>query len=430
MVNIIDRRLNPKDKSLANRQRFLRRAKRQVLDAVRDASAKRSVKDMRGEGEQISIPADGLGEPSFRKGSDSGAREHVLPGNKEYRVGDVIPRPEGGGGGGGRGEGSPDGEGQDEFQFMVSRDEFLDLFFENLALPDLVKKDLKKTERFANQRAGYSVSGSPSNLNLTRTMRNSLSRRIALRRPKREALRDLELEIDRLERSGSDPERLRALVEELDRQTRRARQIPWIDPIDIRFNRFEPVPQPVSQAVMFCLMDVSGSMTEDMKDLAKRFFMLLYLLLERRYRHVDVVFIRHTHIAQEVDEETFFYSRETGGTLVSPALDEMYRVQRDRYPEERWNIYAAQASDGDNTPADNPRVIQTMRETILPLCQYFAYIEVGGQGLHMASDLWRAYEKVASTQPVMAMRRVRRRDEIFPVFRELFTPVDKPGAGL
>ncbi|ABI56571.1 YeaH/YhbH family protein [Alkalilimnicola ehrlichii MLHE-1] len=429
MVNIVDRRLNPKDKSLANRQRFLRRAKRQVLDAVRDASAKRGVKDMRGEGEQISIPADGLGEPSFRKGGDTGVREHVLPGNKEYRVGDVIPRPEGGGGGGGRSEGSPDGEGQDEFQFVVSRDEFLDLFFENLALPDLVKKDMKKTERFANQRAGYSVSGSPSNLNLTRTMRNSLSRRIALRRPKREHLRELEREIDGLERSGKEPQRLRALIEELERETHRARQIPWIDPIDIRYNRFEPVPRPVSQAVMFCLMDVSGSMTEDMKDLAKRFFMLLYLFLERRYRHVDVVFIRHTHIAQEVDEETFFYSRETGGTLVSPALDEMYRVQRDRYPEESWNIYAAQASDGDNTPADNPRVIKMMRETILPLTQYFAYIEVGGQSLHMASDLWRAYDKVARTHPVLAMRRVRRRDEIFPVFRDLFTPVQKAKAG-
>ena len=107
---------------------------------------------------------------------------------------------------------------------------------------------------------------------------------------------------------------------------RRSMVIPYIDPIDLRYRRFEPTPRPIAQAVMFCLMDVSGSMTEHMKDLAKRFFMLLYLFLKRRYEHVEVVFIRHTHEAKEVDEETFFHSRETGGTRVSTALDEMMRV--------------------------------------------------------------------------------------------------------
>ena len=117
----------------------------------------------------------------------------------------------------------------------------------------------------------------------------------------------------------------------------------------MRYRRFEPQPKPVAQAVMFCLMDVSGSMTEHMKDLAKRFFALLYLFLKRRYKHVDIVFIRHTHEAREVDEETFFYSPETGGTVVSTALEEMARIVDDRYPPDDWNIYAAQASDGDNT---------------------------------------------------------------------------------
>ena len=82
--------------------------------------------------------------------------------------------------------------------------------------------------------------------------------------------------------------------------------IPYIDPLDVRYRRFEAHPKPVAQAVMFCLMDVSGSMTEHMKDLAKRFYVLLYIFLKRRYKNVDVVFIRHTHQAQEVDEDTFF----------------------------------------------------------------------------------------------------------------------------
>ncbi|AHE98950.1 YeaH/YhbH family protein [Thioalkalivibrio paradoxus] len=423
MVNIVDRRLNPKDKSLANRQRFIRRAKRQILDAVRDVSAKRKVTEV-GQGEEaIRIPSDGLQEPSFRKAAGTGVRRHVVPGNKEYRAGDTIPRPEGGGGRGSGG--SPDGEGEDEFQFTVSRDEFLDLFFENLELPDLARTQLSKVEQQGVQRAGYSVSGSPATLNLTRTMRNSLSRRLALHRPKRDEILELDREIDRLERSGKDPERLRELIGEREALTRRSRLIPYIDPIDLRYNRYVPTPRPISQAVMFCLMDVSGSMTEDMKDLAKRFFMLLYLFLERRYRHVDIVFIRHTHIAQEVDEETFFYSRETGGTLVSPALDEMERVVRERYPPGEWNIYAAQASDGDNTPADNPVAFQTMEETILPLCRYFAYIEVGEErGWEATTTLWEVYARLVAGGHPIAMRKVKQRADIFPVFRDLFTPAE------
>ncbi len=420
-MNIVDRRLNPKDKSLANRQRFIRRAKRQILDAVRDISARRKVSDIAQQEEEIRVPADNLQEPFFHKGSSHGQREHVLPGNKQYRAGDRIARPQSEGGGRGN-SGSDQGEGEDEFQFTVSREEFLDLFFENLELPRLVRNQITKTEHEGLQRAGYATSGSPANLNLGRTMRNAMSRRLALHRPKREELLALDREIDRLERSGKEPEQLRALILQREEHGRRARLIPYIDPIDIRYNRYTPVPRPISQAVMFCLMDVSGSMTEGMKDLAKRFFILLYLFLERRYRHVDVVFIRHTHIAEEVDEDTFFYSRETGGTLVSPAFEEMQRVVRARYTPADWNIYAAQASDGDNTESDNPAVARILEDVILPLCRYFAYIEVSEErGWDIPSDLWLLYEGLLEAGHAMAMRKVRAKGDIFPVFRELFT---------
>jgi uncharacterized protein len=228
VVNIVDRRLNPKDKSLANRQRFIRRAKRQILDAVRDVSARRKVTEVGQGEEEIRIPSDGLQEPSFRKDGATGTRRHVVPGNKEYHAGDRIPRPDGGGGGPGPG-GIPDGEGEDAFQFTVSRDEFLDLFFENLELPELARTQLSKVEQQGIQRAGFSVSGSPSSLNLTRTMRNSLSRRLALRRPKRDEILALDLEIDRLERSGKDMEQLRDLIRQREALTRRSRLIPYID---------------------------------------------------------------------------------------------------------------------------------------------------------------------------------------------------------
>ena len=146
-------------------------------------------------------------------------------------------------------------------------------------------------------------------------------------------------------------------MREFERLEHRSKIIPYIDPIDVRYNRFDRVPRPNTEAVMFCLMDVSGSMTEAMKDLAQRFFMLLHVFLIRRYRHVDIVFIRHTSTAEEVDEDTFFYSRETGGTVVSTALEKMLEIARARYPTDRWNIYAAQASDGDNYGADSGRCV-------------------------------------------------------------------------
>lgn len=424
-MQILDRRLNPSGKSLPNRQRFLRRAKSLVQEAVRDASAKRDIRSA-DEGGEVSIPLHGIREPSFHLGS-GGIRDHVLPGNKEYREGDEIPRPPGGGGGGGGSEGSPDGGGEDAFRFVLSREEFLSLFLDDLELPDMAKRRLVDGADPAWQRAGYSVSGSPANLSLPRTMRNSLSRRIALKRPKPEEVQALEAEIAALEGQPEHAERVLALRAELERQLLRTRRIPYIDPIDVRYRRFEPVPKPVAQAVMFCLMDVSGSMTEDMKDLAKRFYTLLYIFLQRRYKHVEIVFIRHTHEASEVDEETFFHSRETGGTLVSTALEEMRRVVADRYPPAEWNIYAAQASDGDNAAGDSQKTARLLVDTILPACQYYAYIEVGREGEHGIpgfprgpTDLWRTYEALVHAGAPLAMKKVRHRREIFPVFRELF----------
>jgi uncharacterized sporulation protein YeaH/YhbH (DUF444 family) len=424
-MHIVDRRLNPGGKSLANRQRFLRRAKALVKRAVRDTTRDRSIRDVESGGE-VSIPGEGVREPRFHRAAQGGMRDYVLPGNKDYVEGETIPRPPGSGGGGGS-QGSPDGEGEDEFRFALSHEEFVDLFLEDLELPDLAKRKLATTEHVSWRRAGFSVTGSPANLALTRTMRNSLSRRIALRRPRPEAAQALEMEIAELERTGDDPARLIEAREELARMRKRLKAIPWIDPIDLRYRRSEPYPRPVAQAVMFCLMDVSGSMTEHMKDLAKRFFTLLYLFLKRRYKHVEIVFIRHTHEASEVDEETFFYSRETGGTIVSTALAEMQRVVAERFPPEEWNIYAAQASDGDNTSSDNPRTADLLTGAILPACQYFAYLEVGreddplpmGFGFRQ-SDLWRLYDVLRQNGEQIAMRKVRHRRDIYPVFRELF----------
>jgi uncharacterized protein len=421
-MNIIDRRFNQKGKSLTNRQRFLRRVRGQIQEAVRKASSGRGVTDVT-RGEQIGIPTDRLREPVFRKSSKGGTRTYVMPGNREYVRGDKINKPPSGGGQGQGSQGSPDDEGEDDFQFILSKDEFLDLFLDDLELPDLAKKSITKATATTPMRAGYSVSGTPTHMNLGRTMRHSLARRIALHRPSQQKIDELEEQIAELTASGASEFSIRALEAELERLKSRRKIVPFIDPIDVRYNNYEQTPKPVTQAVMFCLMDVSGSMSEHMKDLAKRFFMLLYLFLARRYRHVEIVFVRHTHEAKEVDEKTFFYATESGGTVVSTAIAEMQRIIAERFPPSDWNIYAAQASDGDNVSSDNATAVELLERAILPVSQYYAYIEVAEDApeyVERESELWGAYRRLKDRVGTLAMRRVRSRTEIFPVFRELF----------
>jgi uncharacterized protein len=421
-MQIVDRRLNPKSKSLGNRQRFLRRAKGEIREAVKDALKKRKVSEAEG-GERVTIRSKSLREPSFNHGRGVGQRDFVLPGNEEYQVGDAIPKPQGGGGGRGN-QGSPDGDGQDEFTFSLSKEEFLDLFFEDLKLPNLVKVKLKHLKSTRPARGGFTTSGSPSRLNHVRTLRNSLGRRLALRRPTQAEIDKLAADIAEAEALTPPDDRLIAeLKSTLERKVRLRKTVAYIDPIDLRYNRYDKVPRPTTQAVMFCLMDASASMTESLKELAKRFFMLLHVFLARHYKEVDIVFIRHTSTAAVVDEETFFRGTETGGTVISSALEEMMKEVRAHYSPADWNIYAAQASDGDNFHDDMPRCLDILQNEILPVSQYFAYIETAHGERYadtLTTPVWQGYDSLSDSKPNFAMRRVTSPEEIFPVFADLF----------
>ena len=428
MPQLIDRRLNPRDKSLGNRQRFLRRTKVEIKRAVDKAVRDRNIVDA-SKGGSVSIPTDGIQEPHFNLSNSGGDRQRVLPGNKDFVSGDRIQRPPGGGAGGRGKQSSDNGEGEDEFSFALSESEFLDILFEDLELPDLVKAALKDVNVNEFRRAGYSTDGSTPNLNVLRTMRTSMGRRIALRRPKQAEIERLETELQ-LQREGAgsiaNRTRITELYAEIERLKRLQRTIAFIDPIDVRYNRFTPKPVPRAQAVMFCLMDVSASMGEREKDLAKRFFILLHLFLKRKYERVEIVFIRHTHEASVVDEQTFFYDRETGGTVVSTALKKMIEVREDRYPLNEWNVDCAQASDGDNSGGDTSECVKLLHEAILPNTQYYAYIEIADEHADRASpsigkDLWKGYNELASGSPNFEIKHVAGRGDIYPVFRELFT---------
>ena len=158
--------------------------------AVKKSSQDRDIKDVL-EGGEVAIPLDGMDEPRFRR--EGGTRDMVLPGNKKFVEGDIIPRPNSRSG---KGSGPGEGDSEDAFRFVLTRDEFVDLFLDDLELPDLAKRKLAQTESEGLRRAGYSTSGSPANISISRTVSRALARRIALRRPRPEEIEELEAELE------------------------------------------------------------------------------------------------------------------------------------------------------------------------------------------------------------------------------------------
>jgi uncharacterized sporulation protein YeaH/YhbH (DUF444 family) len=417
MAHFIDRRLNSKGKSTVNRQRFIKRYKQQIKRAVTDAVGKRSVTDL-DSGEQVSIPTRDISEPVFHTGK-GGKRDIVHPGNDQFIAGDKIDRPPGGAGqGSGEGEAGNSGDGEDEFVFSISKDEYLDILFDDLALPNLKKNQFDKVIQHETYRAGYQTDGVPSNLDIVRSLKGSVARRIALTGSTRKRIRELEEQLAIL---MTAPTNNALAIEEIEKELAllkaKVAKVPFIDTFDLRFKNYDKRPIPTSKAVMFCLMDVSGSMDQATKDVAKRFYILLYLFLTRTYENVEVVYIRHHTQAKEVDEQEFFYSQETGGTIVSSALKLMDEIVRERFSDGNWNIYAAQASDGDNWADDSPLCSSLLVNNLLPATRYFAYIEITER---QHQTLWREYEKVSQSSDNIVCKHIQTPDDIYPVFREIF----------
>jgi len=417
MTYLIDRRLQGKNKSAVNRERFLRRYKGQIKDAVGRAIKGRSITDIE-NGEKVSIPVKDVNEPSFGH-AHGGIWEVVNPGNEEYQKGDLINRPKGGGGSGRGRAGNSDQTSEDDFIFELSREEFMNYFFEDLELPHMIKTQLTATTEFKPQRAGYTVSGTPSNIHVLRSLRGALGRRIAVGGSSRKRLIEAERELEELLVAGApldDPQviELKKLIHHLHT---RLLAIPYIDPFDLRYSNRIKVPKPMTQAVMFCIMDVSGSMDEQRKDTAKRFFILLYLFLKRVYDKIEVVFIRHHTAASEVDENEFFHSRESGGTVVSSALHLLNKIIDERFGGGSWNAYVAQASDGDNWDNDSVLCRQLLVNTIMPKVQYYTYVEITDGP---PQNLWEQYAQIPEYHQHFAMQKIVTPADIYPVFRELF----------
>lgn len=413
-ISIIDRRKNPKGKSSENRQRLLKRIEGQIKKALPDIVKNTNVKDLTSSKDKVKVPVKGINEPQFTYDKDSGDKKYVHPGNKEYSEGDKIEKPKGSGQGSKGRKGSNDPSvGEDEFTVTISREEFLDYFFSDLELPDMIKKHLNSIVDFKQKRAGYSNYGNPSRLNVVRSYRNSMARRMASALFFEKKIKEIE---EKLKGALSDLERLE-LEKELDKLRKMRLSVGFMEEIDLQYNNFEKVAIPTTSAVMFCIMDVSGSMGEKEKDISKRFFMLLYMFLTKQYERIEIVFIRHHTEAKEVTEEEFFNSKESGGTVVIPALELMGKIIKEKYSK-NWNIYAAQASDGDVwDKSDADDCYKILDTDLLNKIQYMIYIEVCRES---DGDLWGNYKALSEKRANFEIGKISGVSQIWTVFQDFF----------
>lgn len=433
---IIDRRKNDKGKSSVNRRKFIDRVKGILKEGVKDLVREGGIRDLATSGgKKVKIPNRSLEEPSFHH-DGTGVNDIVRPGNDKYMPGDKFKRPKSGQGEGGKG-GSEDGEGEDNFTFHLTKEEFLDLFFDNCALPDLVKQNLAVLTEEVIQRCGFTTDGSPSMMNINRSMRGAVGRRSGLRALKTKKLKVLLEKEQELIKEIADrkvknldvfveQDALKRVQAEIEILRRRIAAIPFLDPIDLRFNNWVRTPIPKVQAAMICLMDVSGSMDERKKELAKTFYLLLYLFLLQDYENISIEYITYHTRAQVVDEQNFYYGHETGGTVTSKGLELALETIMEKYNPSLWNVYLAHSSDGDNFPHDNVVVKDLVVEKLLPILQYYAYVQINpDEQTHLAlsdedDSLWSVFTPLSQQYRHLSTALITTEEEVYPVFIKLF----------
>tara|TARA_Y100000361_G_scaffold150581_1_gene166498 strand:+ start:980 stop:2248 length:1269 start_codon:yes stop_codon:yes gene_type:complete len=415
MGHIVDRRRNWKGKSTGNRRKFIKRVEGQIKKALPDVISDGSIEDMATGKGKVKVPIKGITEPKFKYNGETGKKEYIVPGNDRFQQGDKVPRPRSQGGGGEGRKGSKDGEGQDEFTVEISREEFLKYFFEDLELPDLLKNELEEIVEEKIKRTGYTKYSTPSRLNVTTSVKNSLARKIGIKSIFEKKIKELKEELE----NCTDKVRIKEIEKEIKSNEVKKNAIPFLDDVDLRYNNFEIYEEPSTRAVMFCIMDVSMSMGPQEKTMAKKFFTLLYMFLHKKYETIKLVFIRHHSEAKEVSEEEFFNSKETGGTVVAEAMDLTAKIIRDRYLGTNWNIYVTQVSDGDAWgQPDCEKTYDIIQKHIINHIRYFAYIETSRYA--QLSQLYTMYTELDKEHSNFSMQRVFQESQIWSVFQKLF----------
>lgn len=390
MMSIFQRHKTVADRSAGDRARHRKKIERAIKDGIYNIVAEESIIGKEGK-KKFRIPVRGIKEYRFVYG-DNGSRRVGSAQGKDVKRGQVIGKKEEKGQGQGNQAGQEKGE--EYYEVELTLDQLAEYLFKDLKLPNFEKKKNTNVTSKKIKRHGYRTKGIRPRLDKKKTVIEKLKRK-----NKRKLIM-------------SQPE----LNEDVDETN----EFPFNEK-DLRYRHYKVHEKKTSSAVIFFLMDISGSMTRQKKFLARSFFFLLYHFIRARYDQVDLVFIAHDVEAHEVTEDQFFGRGSSGGTLVSSALTMTEEIISKRYHPNSWNIYAFQCSDGDNWPTDNERAIELAKK-IVQKAQFFGYCQIEPSEERASfireNSLSEIYAPLIG--PNFKVAEVSSKEHIWPAFRSFF----------
>ena len=377
------------DRSASDRSRHKKKIEKAIRDGITDVVADESIIGHDGK-KKIKIPVRGIKEWQFIFGDNEGHKQVGSAPGQDVQKGQIIKK------GQQQGQGNKAGKdkGEEMYEVEISLEELADYLFDSLQLPDLDRKKFKKLLDVKPKKHGTRPQGIRPRLDKKKT---------AVERIKRLAASRKQGTVDINPETGEE-------------------DFPFHDN-DLRYYYIKDRPKEATDAVIFFMMDVSGSMTTNIKYLARSFYFLLYQFLKHKYEHIEIVFIAHTTEADEVDEEKFFKRAAAGGTHVSSAPKLALDIISKRYHPSSWNIYAFHCTDGDNWEDDNVAAFDALRE-LSSICQMLCYTEIIIESERPSwqteknSKLWNNLKKIESNQ--LRLASLSNAQDIWPVFKRLF----------
>lgn len=422
----VDRRKTAKNKSAPNRQALIKRIKQ----AIRNSSPNQigtSVGNVGGTSTSpVAIARNVLHEPTFHYNRSSGTYQVVVVGNDQFERGDKIPSNSGGSGSGKGQDAGNSGGGEDDFLVQVSTDEFLSIFFEDCELPNMEETSERVIPELQPRHAGFTRDGNPASLRVVRSYKQALPRRKILTKNDTLELLELQEELDELE-NAEQTEEVRHTIEEIQIKINQLKtkiaNVPFFEKMDLRYAKTERQLVKTADAVFVMIMDISGSMDEDKKKMARKFFALQYAFIKRKYPNTDLVFIAHTEEAFEMDESEFFSTRISGGTIVSSSYDMALDIINKRYDHTITNIYISQASDGDNYLSDNARVQELLLKPngVLSKVRHMSYANLGPVYASTYGDSLRdVMMRVKGKTNKLSIASIANVDDVFPQFKKIY----------
>jgi len=329
------------DRSASDRSRHKKKIEKAIKEGIHNIVAEESIIGQDGK-KKFKIPVRGIKEYRFVYGNNSNKKVGSAPGKnvrKGQTIGENQKKKQG------KGNGKPGNEkGEEYYEVEISLEELASYLFDSLQLPELEKKQMQKLFFEKPKRHGYRNKGIRPRLDKKETVKRKLRRKNMSKRHK-------------------DPE----VIEENDEFAFNER--------DLRYKHIKQKLKQHSNAVIFFLMDISGSMTDNKKYLARSFFFLLYHFVRSKYENTELVFVAHDVQAYECGEDQFFKRGSGGGTMVSSGTEMILEIINKRFHPDAWNIYLFQCSDGDNWPSDNEKLSDHIIK-LISLVQLYGYCEI------------------------------------------------------